>query len=591
MGHPQSKIGVFDMVNFCCFIVLGICGGIIGAAFNHINVTLTKWRNEHSNKKWWTKLSEVILISFITIFVMMLVPYAYNSCKKSPCSTNDATETCNTVISYGQFVCDSGYYNPLAALLQPPREGVIEGLFYYHDDSSDEWYPNSALWISFICYFCVGVITYGIGIPSGLFVPIILIGATFGHVMGKYFNDILGQEHIFDVGTYSLLGAAALLGGTTRMTISLTVILVEITDDVYYLLPIILTIMIAKWVGDRFNIALYDAHIILKGVPFLEASLPKWFPTFIVAKDIMVKPVITLPRFCSMKRALHVLSNKEFSHSAFPIVIDNPKYDRNNSEDEREDDNESNGYSDNESHLLVKTPKDKEIEKKQKQKQQHHIQPSSRLTMDMDEYDKYTSKEGTHHLWIGIILRSHIMAMLQNQCYRQKHDLQNVQRLTSLQLEKLAFFHKDKQLESIKGDINIDEVLYQTKTQEQNGDFFDFTPYMNLSPFTVTEKTPLLRLYSLFRSLGLRHLMVTNTENEIVGIITAKELEEHHLEHKIHHIIKHNTHSSEAKTSFASERLSFLRGNDQYDEFDDFDAELEVAFTQHDNKNDKKKHH
>merc|ERR1712154_54665 len=141
-------------------------------------------------------------------------------------------------------------------------------------------------------------------------------------------------------------GAAALLGGTTRMTISLTVILVEITDDVYYLLPIILTIMVAKWVGDRFNIPLYDAHIILKKVPFLEPSLPKGFPTFIVAKDIMVSPVITLPRFCSMKRILHVLSRKEWGHSAFPVVIDNPNY----KETEKMDNDDD---SDSEAHLLI----------------------------------------------------------------------------------------------------------------------------------------------------------------------------------------------------------------------------------------------
>merc|ERR1712176_88150 len=306
--------------------------------------------------------------------------------------------TCDLVMKYGRFVCDEGEYNPLASLLQPPREGIIEGLFYYQDNKTDEWYPNVTLWIAFVCYFCVSVVTYGIGIPSGLFVPIILIGATFGHVMGIYFNALLGKTHAFDVGTYSLLGAAALLGGTTRMTISLTVILVEITDDVYYLLPIILTIMIAKWVGDRFNIPLYDAHIILKNIPFLEAGLPKWFPTFIVAKDIMIKPVITLPRFCSMKRALHVLSSKEMNHSAFPIVIDNPKYmDTKTANDDSDGEYEDN--DDPDSHLLLQSPNDKKMKRKKKKKA-----PSSKLTMDLDEYDKYTSEEGTHHLWIGIIL-------------------------------------------------------------------------------------------------------------------------------------------------------------------------------------------
>ena len=32
-----------------------------------------------------------------------------------------------------------------------------------------------------------------------------------------------------------------------------------------YLLPVMLVLMIAKWVGDPFNISLYDLHLELKG--------------------------------------------------------------------------------------------------------------------------------------------------------------------------------------------------------------------------------------------------------------------------------------------------------------------------------------
>ena len=39
--------------------------------------------------------------------------------------------------------------------------------------------------------------------------------------------------------------------------------------DITYGLPIMLTLMVAKWVGDCFNEGLYDIHIELQKIPFL----------------------------------------------------------------------------------------------------------------------------------------------------------------------------------------------------------------------------------------------------------------------------------------------------------------------------------
>lgn len=97
-------------------------------------------------------------------------------------------------------------------------------------------------------------------------------------------------------GTFALIGAAAFLGGVVRMTISLTVILIESTNEITYGLPIMITLMVvspfggakflpcgigvmtcfrvgsqvAKWTGDVFNQGIYDVHVQLRGVPLLE---------------------------------------------------------------------------------------------------------------------------------------------------------------------------------------------------------------------------------------------------------------------------------------------------------------------------------
>ena len=45
-------------------------------------------------------------------------------------------------------------------------------------------------------------------------------------------------------GTYALIGAASFLGGVVRMTISLTAILIESTNEISLGLPIMLSILV-----------------------------------------------------------------------------------------------------------------------------------------------------------------------------------------------------------------------------------------------------------------------------------------------------------------------------------------------------------
>ena len=115
-------------------------------------------------------------------------------------------------------------------------------------------FPPDVLAIYTIVTFVLAVVTYGIAVPSGLFVPCILIGSGYGRCIGELLRMGLGEQ--IQPGTYALIGAASMLSGVCRITITLTVILYETTDNLDLILPIMATVIVAKWVADMFNISL-----------------------------------------------------------------------------------------------------------------------------------------------------------------------------------------------------------------------------------------------------------------------------------------------------------------------------------------------
>ena len=160
-------------------------------------------------------------------------------------------------------------------------------------------------------------------VPAGIFVPSMIVGASLGRLIGELLHKLVqltdsSSDWRIDPGVYALVGAAGLLGGVTRMTISLTVIVVEVTGEIEMLLPIMFTILAAKLVGDRFTRSLYEIHISLAGVRLLEADqLPSEFH-LTPARAAMSKRVVCLREVESLSRIQRTLQT--CSHNGFPVV-------------------------------------------------------------------------------------------------------------------------------------------------------------------------------------------------------------------------------------------------------------------------------
>ena len=72
-------------------------------------------------------------------------------------------------------------------------------------------------------------------------------------------------------GVYALVGACAFLGGATRMTVSMVVIMVELTSGLSLMVPLMVSAFVAKIAGEFLNHGgIYDEHIHMNKFPLLE---------------------------------------------------------------------------------------------------------------------------------------------------------------------------------------------------------------------------------------------------------------------------------------------------------------------------------
>ena len=166
--------------------------------------------------------------------------------------------------------------------------------------------------IASILIFCfvwifLTFVTYGVAVPSGLFLPGIIIGCCVGLLFLQVMLS-LGYS-IWTVGgqPYIIMGACAMLTAYCRLTYSLTVIMLETTQSINLFLPMIFTILTAKFVAEYWNRSLYDYALRGKQIPVLRGNVslgysvpPRAYSTR--AKDLMTEHPLCVESICTVSR-------------------------------------------------------------------------------------------------------------------------------------------------------------------------------------------------------------------------------------------------------------------------------------------------
>ena len=221
-------------------------------------------------------------------------------------------------------------YNELATLMHVTGEDAIRHLM---SRGTHLEFGFGSIAAFLLIYGAFAALSAGSCIASGLLVPMLIMGACIGRLCGLAAvkmatragysaADLLATDEWawIDPGVFATVGAGAFLGGGSRQALSAAVIMMETTSEVHFLLPILLSIAVAKWVADALKPhGLYHSILEQRGVPFLPAEPPRGVPLKTRSvREVAFGPVVTLHECGSLAHAAEAL--RRTGYHAFPVV-------------------------------------------------------------------------------------------------------------------------------------------------------------------------------------------------------------------------------------------------------------------------------
>lgn len=223
---------IFEMV---IFVFLGALGGAAGALFIKATKLWAKTFRRIPIIKRWPML-EVVLVALVTG-----ISSFWNRHTKLP-----VTELMFELAS----PCDDN--EPGTSPLCPDEDGIPQVIRY--------------LLIAFVIKSILTIVTFGIKLPAGIYVPSMVVGGLMGRSVGHMvqycvvkFPDFFlfgscphstGTMTCVTPGIYAMIAAGATMCGVTRLSMTLAVILFELTGSLDHVLPFSLAILCAKWTAD-----------------------------------------------------------------------------------------------------------------------------------------------------------------------------------------------------------------------------------------------------------------------------------------------------------------------------------------------------
>ncbi|XP_070826345.1 chloride channel protein 2c isoform X4 [Chaetodon trifascialis] len=289
----------FDLQELPAFAVIGIASGFGGALFVYLNRLIVQFIRKQKAINRFLMKKRLLYPALVTLLV----------------------STLTFPPGFGQFMAGKLTQKESLVTLLDNRTWAKQGIaeeFDYIGHSQAWKHPQVNVFVTLVLFivmkFWMSALATTIPVPCGAFMPVFVIGAAFGRLVGEsmaaWFPDGIhtdGTIYPIVPGGYAVVGAAALSGAVTH-TVSTAVIVFELTGQISHILPVMIAVILANAVAQSLQPSLYDSIIRIKKLPYLpELGWGHHEKYNIRVEDIMVRDVRYITLNCCYRDLHNVL--------------------------------------------------------------------------------------------------------------------------------------------------------------------------------------------------------------------------------------------------------------------------------------------
>uniref|UniRef100_A0A8C8BLN4 Chloride voltage-gated channel 1 n=1 Tax=Otus sunia TaxID=257818 RepID=A0A8C8BLN4_9STRI len=475
----------FDLQELPAFAVIGICSGFLGAFFVYLNRQVVLCIRRHTALSQFLTKYRLIYPGVITFLIATVTfPPGFGQFMAGELMPREAISSLFDNYTWAKYTGDPQILGKSTAWIHPKVSVFIIILLF------------------FLMKFWMSVIATTMPIPCGGFMPVFVLGAAFGRLIGEIMASLFPNGIIFDgivyqilPGGYAVIGAAALTGAVSH-TVSTAVICFELTGQISHILPMMVAVILANMVAQSLQPSLYDSIIQVKKLPYLPDLGWNHISKYnIFVEDIMVQDVKFVSSNCTYRDLQTLLQSTTVK--TLPLV------------------------DSAETMILLGSVERSELQALL----QRHISPERRRLLNKEMQQKLSEAAYDGHSkgpWTTLPKLKHesFAYVDEDEDTDEKGEVR--ERSGEIATQRL---HKNNTADYCKSDSS--SFLCQIDAWEQeelNKNVCFDSCCIDPSPFQLVERTSLHKTHTLFSLLGLSHAYVTSM-GKLRGVLALEELQ------------------------------------------------------------------